>query len=229
MLYLKHTRKHLKRTSVPAMNLPAMDLRQGRGAPMRFPTRVFKPSALPLAGGVRLRVAQLTGKVEFQSAEIFAPQRWHQLEAYAPNILAGSASDLHRLVERMDLGTVVLTSVDHSIYVLTEIGDKPLDDVLRVVLWQRFGVPVFEMYTDGVGTILAHECEAQEGWHVVPGTRAFVHNGELVVQSSSQAIRTGLFSYFNDRTCVCGRGGMRVMQVPQFEDEIEQPVLAATA
>ena len=196
---------------------------------MRFPTRVFKPSALPLAGNPKLRVAQLTGSVHFQSSEVFPATRWHELQAYAPNVLVGSASDLRRLVERIDLGTVVLTSVDHSIYVVTEVGDKPLDDVLRVVLWQRFGVPVFEVYTDGLGAVLAHECEAQEGWHVTPGTRAFVDNGELIVYSSSRAIRTGLFSYFNDNSCVCGREGMRVMQVPQFAENVEAPALAATA
>ncbi len=198
---------------------------------------------LPLLGTLKVRVAQLHSGYPFDGAEVFAPERWSQIQRYAPHVLVGSSADLQRLVERIDLRTVRIETLDHSIFVVTEIGDKPLTDVLRAALWQRFGVPVFEVYTDGVGNVLAYECEAHSGWHVDSGCRFAVYQGELLLQKTSEtAVRTGLSRHLESETCVCGRAGVRIIQTyadrqasadgAQTSDggvSVREPILAAIA
>ena len=183
---------------------------------------------LPLLGRTRLRVALITPAYSVASASFFGPDRWSELEQFEPEVLVGSAADLHRLAERIDLQTVELTTLSHSIYVLTQVGDKPLDDVLRVVLWQRFGVPVYELYTDGAGALLAYECEAHEGWHIEAGAHFQLHVGELVLQADAHsARRTGLARRIHSERCGCGRPGSRLVDPLQVIDDA--PVFAAIA
>ena len=177
-----------------------------------------------------MRAAQLTAATWFDGVEAFPPERWATLAAYEPNVLIGPASALQRLVERIDLRTIQLSSVDHAIFVLTEVGDKPLTDVVRVVLWQRFGVPVYELFLDPQGALLASECEAQEGWHVEPGARFFVQKDELWVSSSADtAIRTGLSRFLETDPCACGRPGLRIVDPDLEGAEERRSLLAATA
>lgn len=185
---------------------------------------------LPLLGTSKVRIAQLSSTHSFESAHVFPPERWSQVRHFGPHILVGSSADLQRFVERIDLRTIAVDSLDHSIFVVTEVGDQPLSDVLRVVLWQRFGVPVFELYTDGHGTLLAFECEAHNGWHVTAGKRFAVYGGELVLQRGSEtAVRTGLVRQLESETCVCGREGVRILQTAENRRQQTEPILAAIA
>jgi hypothetical protein len=200
---------------------------------MRFQLHSLLPARLPLLSAGKLRVAQLTASGAFHSAELFPPARWRELNAFAPQVLIGSAADLQRLMERLDLGTLQLPSVDHSICALMDLGDKPLSDILRGVLWQHFGVPVYELLREG-GSLLAYECENHDGLHVMNGVKFAVRKGELVLQTGSEtAIRTGLLRGLNSLPCPCGRPGIRVVEpvieyagAPEFEEE---PLLAAIA
>lgn len=185
---------------------------------------------LPLLGTSKVRVAQLHSAHLFDGAEAFPPERWSQLQRYAPQVLVGSSADLQRMVERTDLGTLRVETLDHSIFVVTEIGDRPLADVLRVALWQRFGVPVFEVYTDGCGNLLAYECEAHTGWHIDTNCRFAVYEGELLLQKTLEtAVRTGLARQLESETCVCGRAGVRIIQALVGRVSAREPLLAAIA
>jgi len=62
------------------------------------------------------------------------------------------------------------------------------------VLWQTFGVPVYELLVGAEGILLARECELQEGWHAQPYAIFSVTDNELLVKAFRQkALRTGLF------------------------------------
>jgi hypothetical protein len=188
---------------------------------------------LPLFGRQSLRVAQISGSAAFDGISVFPPHRWSDLQAFGPNILVGAAADLQRFVQRMDLRTVGLTTVDHAIFVLTALGDQPLTDVLRVVLWQRFGVPVYELYLDESGVLLAAECEAQDGWHIQPGCWFVERHGELLLQSGRGVqARTGLPFAIETDACSCGRPGARIRPgtaVQCGDDSAWEPQLAAVA
>ena len=188
---------------------------------------------LPLLGSAKLKIAQISHSTPFDGAELFSTERWPDLQAYSPNVLVGSAADLQRLMQRFDLRTLELTTVDYAVFVLTELGDKPLTDTLRVVLWQRLGVPVYELYLDGTGTLLASECEAQQGWHIQPGIWFLVEGGELVLHSHRGfGVRTGLPFSVKTQACRCGRPGPRIVPhqtVVNPEESGAEPLLAAIA
>src|SRR5579863_2355476 len=151
---------------------------------MRMPVNVRRLRApglvrrkLPLAITANLRVAQIGAAARFDSVKDFQPDQWIQLENYRPWVLVASAADLQDVVERVQAGLIELSSVDHAVFVLTACGDAPLTDLLRVVLWQTFGVPVYELFVPRGGILAASECETHDGWHAQPGATFSVSNG----------------------------------------------------
>lgn len=175
---------------------------------------VRKRKLTGVPGGDKPRTAQITAGVLFD-ATYFPAEHWDELEDFRPEMLVGAAADLQWLAERMRRGELHLQSVDRAVFALTLAGDAPVSDTLRVVLWQAFGVPVYELFVSTDGTVLAAECEAHEGWHVEPGCRFYYSRGQELVADSRQikGIRTGLAGMIKTETCVCGRAGMRLMDV----------------
>jgi hypothetical protein len=196
----------------------------------RFSRKSTQHHTLPFPASPSLRAAQVTAASFFDGVKPFALEQWGELESYRPSILVGPANDLKRLAERVKLGTVDVRSVDRVVFVLTQCGDRPLSDTLRVVFWQAFGVPVYELLVDMAGMLLAGECEAQEGWHAQPYANFSVSHGEVFVDALHQKrLRTGLLGYVETGVCACGRPGMRVMHSEiQGSNEVLHE-LAATA
>jgi phenylacetate-coenzyme A ligase PaaK-like adenylate-forming protein len=153
-----------------------------------------------------------------------------ELEGYRPRVLIGRPAELQRLAEHVELGMLDLACVDHAIVVLTHYGAKPITDVLRVTLWQRFGVPIYELYLGPDNSLLASECAAHEGWHLEPGTQFGVLNDELILDSEGNfGLRTGLTGSLESTPCPCGRTSARLMDVEAIS-RIEPPRrLAASA
>ena len=189
---------------------------------------------LPFPADPRVRVAQLSRAPLFQDVEAFIPDRYLELESYRPRVLVGYASELQRLSEEVDLGLVDLTCVDHAIVLLTACGSKPMSDLLRVVLWQSFGVPVFELYIGPDHRLLAFECEAHDGWHLEPKVelvfldKEFIHpevnfdqelsQPELILDSpGNHGLRTGLSGRIATETCPCGRETPRLMEIAAIQ------------
>jgi hypothetical protein len=193
---------------------------------MEFAPGLTRRFALPVIDTANLRLAHLDGTSGFAGARAFPPERWSSLEAFSPNVLAGSTAQLQRLLERIHLRTVNAGAVDHSIFVVTQLGDTPLTPKFRERLWRQFGVPVYEIYLDEQGRLLAYECEVGEGWHVVRDVRFTAAFGELVLERGSQAVRTGLNWVIDDNPCACGRSESRIIQPRK---PAAQPLLAITA
>jgi hypothetical protein len=59
--------------------------------------------------------------------------------------------------------------VEHSIVVFTYAGEPGLSDRERDSFWKAFEVPVFEQYLGPDSELLASECDAHAGLHVVNG------------------------------------------------------------
>ncbi len=187
---------------------------------------------LPFPIHPQMRLAMLgDGGPAFGVLEPFRPESALHLQGYSPNMLAGSAADLQKLAELVDLGTVDLSCVDHGVIVLTRCGEAPVSDVARVVLWQVFGVPVFEIYTGLDHSILAYECELHEGWHLAPHVEFSEMNGELMLDASGiSGLHTSLSGFVTNDKCPCGRQGPRLMDIrPVPRAETEEQRWAATA
>jgi hypothetical protein len=196
----------------------------------RFSRKSTQRHTLPFPASPSLRAAQVTATTFFDGVQPFPHERWAELETYRPSVLAGPAEDLTRLVERVRRGTVDVKSVNRAVFVLTKCGDRPVSDGLRLVLWQTFAVPVYELLVSTGGMLLACECEVQEGWHAQPYAKFSVSHGEVLVDAPhNKRLPTGLFGYIESAVCACGRPGMRVMHTEaQGSNEVRRE-LAATA
>jgi hypothetical protein len=94
---------------------------------------------------------------------------WSEAAArLGPCALAASLEELRRLAA---LGI----QVQHAVIVLTSGALSSLTEEDRDLLWRAFGVPVFEQCLGPDNQLLAAECEAHDGLHVVGG----VHNAGL--------------------------------------------------
>ncbi len=149
--------------------------------------RYAERAIVPVPLSLKTRVAALN-RCKLNSAKVkyFATGSPARIEAFHPNILVGAAAQLEQLTG--------LSTVDIALLVTTVIGSSVLTDVRRVVLWQMFGVPVYELLVSADGKIIASECEAHEGWHIAPGTR-FAHPSTARIEPTA---------------CECGRNEHRI-------------------
>jgi hypothetical protein len=76
--------------------------------------------------------------------------------------VAGPIEQLRRLL-------TANVRLEHAVIALSYPGDRPLSPWDREVLWRALGVPVFEQYLDRKNRLLAMECDAHSGMHVVSG------------------------------------------------------------
>jgi hypothetical protein len=204
---------------------------------LRLPAKVgrLRPNKrsrckLPFPVEPTLRIAQISAGPIVSSAQQFPREKWDQLPTFRPGVLLGSAADLQTLAKHVKLGLNDLTSLDRAIFVLTECGDLPVSDVCRVVLWQAFGVPVYELLVGFEGTLLASECAAQEGWHIEPGAVFSLANDELMLDAAGRKhFSTGLTGRLETELCPCGRTGMRLMDLEVLTSTSDERQLAATA
>lgn len=194
---------------------------------MEFAPGLTRRPQLPVIDTTNLRIAHLDSSAGFPGTRAFPPERWSGLQTFSPNVLLGSVAQLQRLLERIHVRTVKPGPVDHSVFVITQLGDTPLTANFRDRLWDQFGVPVYELYLDEQGQILAFECEAQAGWHINRGVRFVVAFGELVLERGRQALRTGLNWSVDKAACDCGRQQSRL--VPRPRKVSAEPLAAITA
>lgn len=182
---------------------------------------------LPFGGTYRLRVAQLTAGPLLDFALLFPSHRWNRLSAFAPHVLAGSTADLRRLATQAQLGIRDLPGIDHGVVALTECGTYPATEDFRSLMWHVFGVPVYELFLDLDGKLIASECEAHDGWHIESmGTAFYLFNGELILDRRVDAVRTGFTGYVETALCPCGRSTPRLIALGPARREQPRPAPA---
>ncbi|HEY7307591.1 MAG TPA: hypothetical protein VH601_25935 [Bryobacteraceae bacterium] len=197
---------------------------------LRFRSQRAERNKLPFGIPANIRLAQISGVSVIDRAVTFAPDDWHNIERFRPRILVGHAGSLKRLSEQVHRGILNLDSVNHAVFVLTTCGESPLSDTLRVLLWQSFGVPVYEVVVAGDGTLLATDCEAEEGWHLQPGVHARLIGRELHFEMPGvRALCTGLAAVINSEPCACGRSTFRINGMERLRGPAAVQGLAATA
>jgi hypothetical protein len=196
----------------------------------RFRATRSQRNELPLRIKADLRQAQLSGVPLSAGVVCFSRKQVIDLESFRPHVLIGLTDDLERVAEQVALGIADLSSVDHAILALTSCGEPPIGDKLRVVLWQTFGVPVFELLIAPDGAVLAADCQAHEGWHLQRNARATTFDGELLIlQKGRHLIRTGLTGQIETERCPCGRSTPRINGVQVCSQADQLSALAATA
>ena len=94
--------------------------------------------------------------------------------------IAASAPFLRTLAEAVETGRLELPPVPAAVVALTGICHGELTVLERDLFWRVFQVPVFEQLVAPDGRVLAMECDAHDGLHLLqqdtslPGFRAFL-------------------------------------------------------
>ncbi|MBV8550903.1 MAG: hypothetical protein JOY54_06355 [Acidobacteriaceae bacterium] len=184
---------------------------------------------LPFRVTPKVRIAEISAIPTVEMARGFSYEQWTELPLYRPSVLAGTTSELKLLVEEIERKKLDLSCVDRGITVLTYSCSPLLDDIFRVLLWQTFGVPVYELLVGPNRTLIAAECEAHEGWHVRPSADVSFVDGELMCTfRSCPPVQTGWLGRLEIEPCACGRGSARLMDLV-FPMQQTRRKLAATA
>lgn len=126
-----------------------------------------------------------------------------RLNGERPEILAGSFSVLMALA-----GTV---QVELALIVLTGVREGVLTNENRDSLWSGFGVPVFEQHLGLDGRLIAHECEAHEGLHLVEQNAVGASLTDL--EQPTLRLCTGFSGQIHTRECECGSTQPRILDL----------------
>ena len=122
------------------------------------------------------------------------PSGWSaDAERFQPTSIAGAAEQIRRLVD-------LKLNLRHAVIVFTWEGGSGLSDDDRDLFWASFGVPIFEQRLGTGNELLAMECDAHQGLHVM-----------------------GDFGHLRpDRnTCACGNPSPRLPKRPRIEELAE--------
>ena len=91
------------------------------------------------------------------------PRGWdEQAVRFQPQSIAAPLVELHRLAAQG-------LRLEHAVIAFTYEGEDGLSSADRELFWRAFGVPVFEQRLDSRNRVLAMECDAHSGLHVLGG------------------------------------------------------------
>lgn len=107
------------------------------------------------------RTAILTpGFQETKLARVF-PSGWSEPAArFQPTSIAGTPEQLRALARQG-------VRVEHSVVAFSYDGQAGLNAADRNLFWKAFGVPVFEQLLTSGNELIAMECDAHDGMHLV--------------------------------------------------------------
>jgi hypothetical protein len=165
----------------------------------------------PLPGNVRIALLEAGFRLERNMRESHTEDAVAWLQSYAPEALVMPLNMALSLADQRQRGLFELPSLRSAVVVLTSLADSPLAVHHRDLLWQAFGVPVFEQLRGWSGAIIAKECEVHDGLHI-DDSAAILHLVEdelLVTELAAQGdpvirARTGLTAEIVTALCECG-------------------------
>jgi hypothetical protein len=176
----------------------------------RFSFRIPRPVVAAFESGPRLyypieppqRIAVFSIRaVENGSAKYFPSLRLDELERYAPQALAGQYLDFRALGWHLRHGRLQLTGLDFPLVVFSNTQTGLLTEAQRDELWADYGLPVFEQWRSLDGRLLAYECDAHDGLHLVSTLTSTAGVGPV------RAVWT-------HERCHCGATSPRLLQAP---------------
>ena len=128
-------------------------------------------------------------------------------------VIAAAAPMLRYLAEAAEAGVLVLPAVEAAVVVFTGVAHGELRGVERDLLWRVFQVPVFEQLLAPDGRVMAMECDAHDGLHVLdPG-----------------APLVGFRAFLDNRPCGCGNPQPRLAQLQRLERISDAAAVIGTA
>jgi hypothetical protein len=117
--------------------------------------------------------------------------------------IAGSLPVLRALAESVGAGSLVLPPVEAAVVAFTGILHGELTELERDLFWRVFQVPVFEQFLAPDGHLLAMECDAHDGLHLL----------------DPDAPLPGFRALLDATPCGCGNPHPRLLRLERLEPE----------
>jgi hypothetical protein len=113
------------------------------------------------------------------------PQGWNERAMrFGPGSIAGPLEQLLRLASEA-------WPIEQAVVIFTYAGGPGISALDRESLWKAFGVPSFEQYLSPRNKLLATECDAHSGLHVVSGCEGFPLEREVCACGNRSPRLTG--------------------------------------
>jgi hypothetical protein len=178
--------------------------------PRRLPRLELQSFHFPLPASARTALLE-GGFLPHRDLREFALVDMTGLLRYAPEALVAPLGTALSLADQKQRGLLALPSLTMAFVVLTSLGDSPLEDHHRELLWRAFRVPVFEQLRGWDGAILARECEVHDGLHIEDAAVILHLHAEELLATQLTAFtepivraRTGLTGDIATAQCECG-------------------------
>jgi hypothetical protein len=212
--------------------LPITDIGDFRNSPAEFENAgAFPPGPQPLLFPLRCspRTAVLMPGFEQTKSVKVLPADWRLLTRFRPEALAASVGVLRMLAKAIDNGRGRLPSLQCAMIAFTgPWSDGLLHEADRELFWRIFQVPVFEQHLGPDGRVVAWECEAHLGLHLLP-TRAVIEDSDqhqLLITSLTDLrrpavrLRTQLAGSIANGDCPCGERSPKLLELRNEREEL---------
>ncbi len=165
-------------------------------------------------------------------APVFSSFSDPELARYRPDVIAAPLPTLLELGEAVLHGGANAPEAELGVAPLTGVGRPAIRPAERNLLWLALRMPVFEQFRGPAGELLAWECEAHAGLHIVAGRAEFFRSrGEAEIRMrltrDSISVPTGLEGRVETEPCACGREGPRLCGLRTVGQTPEQALTAA--
>jgi hypothetical protein len=137
----------------------------------------------PWEGNVRMAVLKPWFRVG-SGGRVFMEPAAAALRRFAPGALAGPVPALRELARMVVDGEAALAPLEFGVLAFTGPSQEPLTAADRELFWRAFQAPIFEQCRGPHGELLAYECEAHEGLHLVRESAIARMRGWVLVDSS---------------------------------------------
>lgn len=203
--------------------LPVVELEHFRRSPEAFespggPRAGLQPFRSPLDHTPKTAIL-MSGFQQSSTVRVIARNVSQGLKRFAATALAGPVTALRDLADRVENGAVDAPALQHFVVSFTGYGEGELSEEDRERFWRVFQVPVFEQRLGFDGRVIAHECEAHDGLHILTERATFeqANNKELLLTSLTDLryptlrVGTRLARAIQYECCDCGNATARLV------------------
>ena len=203
--------------------LPAIELAEFRGSPAAFESPSgarSRPQVFHSPLEHTPKTAVLMPGFEQTSTVKTIARNWTQsLRRFGASALAAPISVLREMAATIELGQQEAHPLKHFVVSFTDGDYGELREKDREQFWSVFQVPVFEQRVGFDGRVVAYECEAHDGLHVMPESAAFEETAEAELLMTSLTdlrypmlrVGTSMVRSIEHECCGCGNADPRLI------------------
>ena len=209
--------------------LPTIELEEFRGAPAAFESPVGLNSAAPQAFRSPLEhtpktLILMAGFQQTSGVKMIAGNWSTGLKRFGASALAAPLTVLRELATAAETGEREINRLKHFVIPFTGSEQGELREEDRDRFWRVFQVPLFEQRLGFDGRVIAYECEAHSGMHILPERAAFEEtaDSELLLTSLTDLrhptlrVGTRISGKILHECCDCGNASPRLVGVGQM-------------